>query len=188
MYELGKNKYILGRKPFLLGGGVPLSCPCRLRPHPALDSGRTHQSGLLPPNTRGPGQVEGQRGVCCGGPGSVCGLGCAAGLFWEPSEVWQGDTWKVDLSSQPSWGSSGFQLFGVEGQYLVFCLSSLLRMEMSFIVRCSSAQGSWNGFNYPHHHEFLDLDLKAVEHTWDFLCVRATSSESLDLSVSLFLH
>lgn len=55
VYELGKNKYILERNASLGSfGGVPLSGPCRPQPHPALDSGLTRESGLLPPTMTGP--------------------------------------------------------------------------------------------------------------------------------------
>lgn len=152
-------------------------------------------SPVWPPPTHHerPGAGGRQRGVCCGGPGSVCGLGswvCHWALL-----VFSGNPLRygrvTPLSSQPSWGSSGFQLFSVEGQYPLFCLSSLSytwRCHLPFAALQHRAFGKLNGFNSPHHREFLDLNLKAVEHTWDFLCVCATSSESLDLSVSLFLH
>lgn len=130
MYELGKNKYILGRKPFLLGEGSSFrflqaaATPCPgFWPHSPVWPPPTHHE-----RPGAGGKTEGRvlrwprecvrswvLGVPLGSPG----------VFWEPAEVWQGDTWKVDLSSQSSWGSSGFQLFSVEGQYPLFCLSSL---------------------------------------------------------------
>lgn len=96
MYELGKNKYILGRKPFLLGGvlfQVPAGCSHSL---PWFLAALTSLASSHPPReARGRWKAEGSvlrwprecvrswvLGVPLGSPG----------VLWEPSEIWQGDT------------------------------------------------------------------------------------------------